>query len=311
MDNILSSALKTKINLPHGCKNGTCGACKCKKVTGSITYQEEASLLLSPEELADNYVLLCKAHASSDITLSIPEFKNKLPIKVLPSKIETLTKLGSVAILELRLPASQNFVYYPGQYIDILYNGSRRSYSIANYTDGSGRIELHIRYQKGGFFSEIVWNKLATQQILRFEGPLGSFKISDSQSPIIMACTGTGFAPIKAILEEMAATNSQREVKLIWGNYTVSDFYNLELLEKWRANLNFSWELCTSNEKAEGFYSGFITTYIKENYPNLNQYEMYTCGNSNMIDNLKELSITKLGLIQQNFFCDIFTPSAT
>ena len=307
---LLDSALAAKINLPHGCKNGGCGACKCKLTSGSVTHQEYEPSALSPQELADNTILLCKASATSDVVLDIPGFVNGFPIKTLPSKIESIEKIGSVAILKLKLPANQSFEFFAGQYIDLSHAGKNRSYSLANSPSATGIAELHIRYRPGGVFSEALWNDFKAGQIIRFKGPLGSFTLQDSAAPILMVCTGTGFAPLKSILEYMLTSNSKRKVHLIWGNFQPEDFYLTELLPMWQQHLDLSVTLCSNENTPADYYHGLVTEYIAQNYPDLSQYQVYACGNPGMIESLYNSAISELNLVKTNFFSDVFTPSA-
>jgi CDP-4-dehydro-6-deoxyglucose reductase len=307
-DTILEAALNAMINLPHSCKEGSCGACKCKATTGSYKYPDGFQpLSLNEQEITDGYVLTCKAHAQSDITLHLPDF-NGWPIKVLPAKIETLEKTASLAILTLTLPSNQKFDFYAGQYIDLNLNGITRSYSIANGPNDSGKLELHIRYRKGGALSEMLWNNVQPRQLVRLKGPLGSFTLNDSQTPLLLVCTGTGFAPVKSLLEYIRDKQIKRKIHLIWGNYGVEDFYLLDLLKKWQEQLDLSLDLCASAESHPGYYQGMVTEYIAEHYSDLSDYEVYACGNTAMIESLLHTTTT-LNLPREKFFSDSFTPS--
>jgi CDP-4-dehydro-6-deoxyglucose reductase len=309
-DNILSAALNAGINLPHSCKDGCCSACKCKMISGTVTHDKYSSSALSDDEVADNYILTCKSHATSDIVLDLPGFINGFPIKTLPAKIESLDKHGTVAIIKLKLPANQVFDFYAGQYIDILFDGKNRSYSLANSPTEIGILELHIRYREGGAFSEMVWNKLAANQILRFKGPLGSFTLQNkSEAPILMVCTGTGFAPIKSLIEYMIATKNSRQVTLVWGNYVPEDFYLTELISTWQQQLNLNVQLCSNERTPAGYFHGLVTEYVQQNFTDLSEYELYTCGHPGMIENLYNLASTELKLVKTNFHSDVFSPS--
>lgn len=309
-EDILSSALAAKINLPHGCKSGNCGACKCKITSGNIVYQDEShSEALSTQEIANGYALLCKAYATSDITIDIPGFTNTFPIRILPSKISSIDKVGTTAIVKLKLPAGQKFDFYAGQYIDIMYEGQNRSYSLANSPLDNRELELHIRYRPGGLFSEAVWNNLSVGNLVRFKGPLGSFTLQNTDKAIIMVCTGTGFAPIKSIIEEMISDNNRRKVHLIWGNFVQDDFYLTELLDIWQTKLNLEVSLCVNENPPLGYNQGLVTDFIIANYPDLSNHEVYACGNPKMIENLYELASKNLHLNPNSFFSDSFTPS--
>lgn len=309
-NNILAEALTAKINLPHGCKSGNCGACKCQVTNGDVTQEDNTNMaIFSQDEIDAGYVLLCKSHAHSDVTLNLPGFSNSHPIKTLPAKISSIDKSGTTAIVMLKLPAGQKFEFSAGQYIDILYEGQNRSYSLANYATDKNELELHIRYRKGGLFSEAVWSQLTVGSIVRFKGPLGSFTLSKNDKPIVMVCTGTGLAPVKAILEQMIATNNLRPVHLIWGNFTTEDFYLTELLAKWQEKLNLRVSLCVNENPPIGYHNGLVTDLIVNEYENLMDYEVYACGNPQMIQSLYQLATTQLNLSAGNFFSDSFTPS--
>lgn len=307
-ENILSAALNAKINLPHGCKSGNCGACKCKITAGEVEHEADTTSITA-EEFAAGYRLLCKAHAKSDTQIEIAGFINSFQIKTLPAKIATIDKIGTTAIVKLQLPAGQKFEFNAGQYIDIMYEGQNRSYSLANAVHANNQLELHIRYRPGGLFSEAIWNKLNAGGIVRFKGPLGGFALQESELPILLVCTGTGFAPIKAIAEHMIASNNKRQAHLIWGNFNVEDFYLLELLNEWQQKLNLKVSLCINENAPDGFKTGLVTDLIQTDYSDLSGYEVYACGNPQMITSMYELATTQLKLSAANFFSDSFTPS--
>ena len=309
-ENILDAALKQKLNLPHGCKNGGCGACKCKVVSGEIKLETYNKSVLTDEELDQGYTLLCKAHPQSEVILDIPNLLNSFPIKTLPAKVEKIEKMGDVAIITLKLPFNQTFGFYAGQYIEIMLHGKNRCYSIANNPNEESIVEIHVRYYSGGVFSEFVWNELKEKQILRFRGPLGSFQLSEHhEKPTIFICTGTGFAPVKAMIQDMAAKNINRNLHVYWGNRTVNDFYLLDELRNLQQKLNFKLTLCTSRESVDGFTNSYITNALINDFNNLHDYEIYACGNLKMIEDAYKLANKERGLDKNNFFSDAFTPS--
>lgn len=309
-ETILAAGLRNKLNLPHQCKNGVCGSCKCKVISGEITHADYNEKTLTPEELHEGYSLLCKAHAKTEVTLEIPNLLNSYPIKMLPAKVESLSKLGNVAVIKLKTPTNFPFQFHAGQYIDIMLNGKNRSYSVANSPTEPGTVELHVKYHASGVFSEFIWNEAREQSLLRFRGPLGNFYLRDTSKPIIFACTGTGFAPIKAIVESMIATNNQRQISLYWGNRICEDFYLLELAKSWSHKLNIKLNFYVSQGDAmEGFTQGRITNAILTDFTDLADYEVYACGNPAMTEEVFKLATTKLNLDPKNFLSDAFTPS--
>lgn len=308
-ETILAAGLNQKLNLPHSCKKGTCGACKCKIISGEVALEPYNSQVLSEEEKEQGYTLLCKAHAVTDVVVDLPNLLNAFPIRVLPAKVDSIQKINDLAIITLKLPANQQFGFHAGQYIDILLAGKNRSYSIASSPTNAGKLELHVRYHAGGVFAEFVWNELQEKQILRFRGPLGSFHLQDTNAPIILICTGAGFAPIKAILEDLVTKKDCRPIHLYWGNRTLEDFYLVELIKKWQQELNLTVRLCVSQAKAPGYSEGYVTQTLNQDFNDLSQYEVYACGNLNMIEDVYALATGKLHLAKENFFADAFTPS--
>ncbi len=309
-NNILNAALAANINLPHSCKNGECSSCLCKISNGDVELMQPYSKTsLTAEMIANGYTLACRAMPKTDVTLDMPGFSNNFPIKMLPTKIESIHKIGTVAIIKLKLPSNQEFQYVPGQYIDIMYEGKARSYSIANGKIKDGCIELHIRYHAEGFFSEIVWHKLAANQIIRIKGPMGSFKLHNCLGKVLLVCTGTGFAPIKAIVEKMIEDNDHRHITLVWGGASVEDFYLPEILLTWQSKLNITIQLCLDSTPLPNYYNGFVTDFIKENFINLSAHEVYACGNPAMIEALSKLA-SMLELDKQYFYSDSFTLSS-
>lgn len=308
-ETILANALTQKLNLPHGCKNGDCGACKCKVFSGDINLASYNKTVLTDQELDQGYTLLCRAYPLGDVILDIPHVLKGFPVRTLPSRVERIDKFNDMAILILKLPANQNFGFYAGQYVDILTNGKNRSYSIASSPTNANEIEIHVRYHTGGIFSEYVWNELQEKQILRFRGPLGNFQLSEGSLPILLVCTGTGFAPIKSILQYIEAANIKREIHVYWGNRMFADYYMLDLLYTLQEKLGFKLTLCLSGESRDGCKSGRVTKVIEDDFNDLTNYEVYACGNLTMIADLYKLCRQNLGLIQQNFFSDAFTPS--
>lgn len=309
-ETILMAGIRNKLNMPHQCKNGVCGSCKCKVISGTVKHDDYNEKTLSTEELHEGYSLLCKAHAVSDVVLDIPNLLNSFPIKMLPAKVESIKKFGEVAVIKLKTPSNIPFQFHSGQYIDIILNGKNRSYSVANAANDSGIVELHIKYHASGIFSEFVWNEAKEQSLLRFRGPLGNFYLRDTDKPIVFVCTGTGFAPIKSIIENMIATQNKRSISFYWGNRNVEDFYMLDLAKSWAGKLNIKINCCLSQGIHAGFNSGRVTDEILKDFDDLSNHEIYACGNPQMTEDVFNLATIKLGLDQKNFLSDAFTPSA-
>ena len=224
-ETILAAAIRSGVGLPYGCKDGACGSCKCKKLSGSVAHANHQAKALSADEEAAGFVLTCCARPLSDVVLESRQVTDEsaYPIKKMPVRVSTLEKKShDVMQVRLQLPAADTFRYHAGQYIEfILRDGARRAYSMANaphtQTTAAG-VELHIRHLPGGKFTDHVFGAMKEKEILRVEGPFGSFFLrEDSDKPIVLLASGTGFAPIKALLEHMQFKGITRPTTLYWG----------------------------------------------------------------------------------------------
>jgi CDP-4-dehydro-6-deoxyglucose reductase len=203
---VLEAALGAGLLLPHGCRDGACGACKGRVLEGSVDHGRHAAGALTAAERAEGMALFCCAKPLTDLIVRARTVSraDEIPVRKLPCRVQKLQRLADdVMVVDLKLPASENFTFRAGQYIDILLaDGQRRSFSIANAPHDGGHLELHVRRIDGGRFTGHVFEAMKEKEILRFEGPLGSFFLrEDSQRPIVMVAGGTGFAPIKGIVE--------------------------------------------------------------------------------------------------------------
>ena len=227
---VLEAALAAGLLLPHGCRDGACGACKGRVLEGEVEHAEHASGALSEAERAEGLALFCCARPRGDLVVQARSVTRAgdIQVKKLPCRVQKLERLAEdVMRIELKLPASENFAFRAGQYIDILLaDGQRRSFSIANAPHDAGHLELHVRRIDGGRFTGHVFETMIEKEILRFEGPLGSFFLrEDSTRPIVMVAGGTGFAPIKGIVEHAVHVGNSRPMVLYWGARQRNDLY--------------------------------------------------------------------------------------
>jgi CDP-4-dehydro-6-deoxyglucose reductase len=219
---VLAAGIRQGIGLPYGCKDGACGSCKCKLLSGSVQHGPHQDKALSAEDEAAGMVLTCCAIPKSDLTLESRQVTEigAFPIKKMPVRVTTMNRMSpDVMVVQLQLPANDTFAYRAGQYIEfMLRDGSRRSYSMANAPHLGPHIELHIRHMPGGKFTDHVFGAMKEKEILRVEGPYGSFYLrEDSQKPAIFLASGTGIAPIKSLVEHMRHKGITRPVALYWG----------------------------------------------------------------------------------------------
>ena len=320
---ILAAGIRQGIGLPYGCKDGACGSCKCKLLEGRVVHGPHQSKALNDVEEASGFILTCCGVAQTDLTLESRQVTElgALPIKRMPTRVLRLEqKSADVMLVTLQLPASEGFAYRAGQYIEfILRDGTRRSYSMANAPTGAGAtsatLELHIRHMPGGRFTDHVFATMLEKEILRVEGPFGSFFLrEDSSKPIVLLASGTGFAPVKALIERMQQQGVSRAATLYWGGRRPRDLY----MHDWmRAKLtempSLRYVPVVSDALPEDAWSGrtgLVHQAVLQDLPNLAGHQVYACGAPVVVESARRAYIGQAGLPEEEFFADAFTSEA-
>ena len=309
-DSILSGAQKENITLDHSCKTGRCQSCKAKVISGtSIATFDETGL--SDEDKSRGYILTCVRTPTSDLTLDVEDLSaySLEQIKTLPSKVDKITQLSTNVIeLQLRMPPNSSFRYLSGQYINIIKGDYKRSYSIAN-TNSNSNLVFFIKNYGGGKFSNYLFNEAKINDLLRIEGPIGTFFYRNTpKKNIIFLTTGTGIAPVKAILEQLNENNSEvkdKNIYLFFGGRTEEDLF-------WTPNFNnimvhFIPVLSRSTADWQGA-KGYVQDVVLSTAIDLSDSVLYACGSENMIRDSRVL-LTKNGLSEDVFYSDAFISS--
>lgn len=314
-ESILDAALRQGVSLPYGCRDGVCGACRAKVTEGPFDHGDTSEHALPQGERAHGFALLCRARAQGDLTVScrVEEADAPRP-RTLPCRVRQLTRPAEdVTILQLRLPASERFEFRPGQYLDILLgDGRRRSFSIANAPREDGTLELHIRHVPGGAFTERVFTSLKERDILRFEGPLGSFRLLADGRDIVLLAGGTGFAPVKAILEAAWQATETRPIRLYWGARNASGLYLDELARGWaasRAGFEYVPVLSEPDATWQG-RTGLVHEALMADLPDMSGATVYACGAPAMIAAARKDLTMHCRLPETCFLADAFTFSS-
>ncbi len=316
-ETLLGAALNAGFSLPYGCRNGACGACKGKVLAGSVDYGTHQDSALTHEDKLKGLALFCCAKATSDLTIEVKEVgaAKDIPIKTLPCRIERMEKLADdVMALWLKLPSNERLQFLPGQYLDfLLKDGKRRSFSLANSPEEDSLLELHIRHVPGGQFTDHVFGAMKAKDIMRISGPYGSFFLRDGEEsaakPAIFLAGGTGFAPIKSILQHAFHHAVAREFVLYWGAKTQPDLYLASLPKQWQQEQkNFRFVPVLSEPRAEDHWSGrtgFVHQAVLDDHADLSGYEVYACGAPPMIAAARRDFVAR-GLPEDAFFSDSF-----
>ncbi|WP_300751937.1 CDP-6-deoxy-delta-3,4-glucoseen reductase [Janthinobacterium sp.] len=318
-ETVLAAAIRAGVGLPYGCKNGACGSCKGKVVSGSVQHKAHQERALTPDEAAAGYSLFCCATTGADLVIEarVVAGSSDYPIKKMPSRVTTIEKVApDVVVLTLQLPAAERLNYRAGQYIEfMLRDGKRRSYSMANAPQDGGPVTLHIRHLPGGLFTDQVFSTLKERDILRFEGPMGTFFLrDDSNKPVVLLASGTGFAPLKAIVEHMIHTQSARPVTLYWGGRRPQDLYMDALCRQWALELpQFSYVPVISNAQEEDQWqgrTGFVHQAVMSDLPDLSGHQVYACGAPVMVEAARHDFVQQCQLPEDEFYADAFTTEA-
>ena len=314
---LLAAAIRQGIGLPYGCKDGACGSCKCKKLEGTVILGPHQSKALSPEEAANGFILTCCGVAHSDVVIESRQVTDEsaFPIKKMPTRVSSLAKAShDVIVVRLQLPVADLFKYHAGQYVEfLLRDGDRRAYSMANaphtQLENPG-VELHIRYMPGGKFTEHVFGAMKEKEIMRVEGPFGSFYLrEDSTKPMVLLASGTGFAPIKAVIEHMQFKGITRPAVLYWGGRRPADLYmNDWVLARVAEMPNLRYVPVVSDALPEDAWTGrtgFVHQAVLEDISDLSAHQVYACGAPIVVDSA-QLDYLAAGLPAEEFYADSF-----
>lgn len=311
---ILDAAMKAGVSLPYSCKTGRCNSCKCKVLNGSTsTIHDETGL--SAEEKANGWILNCVRTATSDLVIEVEDLGNvQLPAaKTFPCRINSIEEVSAdVRRITLRLPPSANFEFIAGQYIDIIGpNGLRRSYSLANGTLNDKTLELQIKQVRGGELSNYWFNEAKENDLLRLNGPLGTFFLRNIAGlDLVFLATGTGIAPVKAMLEALCNGNSQEKPKsitVVWGARKEEDLYIS--LKEFLDKIHYIPTLTRPSAAWQGS-QGYVQQVLLSHFDDFSNSAVYACGSETMIRDAKN-SLTSAGLPTNRFYSDAFVCSAT
>jgi len=293
-ESVLNAALRQGVMLPYSCKNGTCGSCKGRLESGEVHYPFHPPIALSREEIAEGGALLCQAEPIEDLVIHAREIEairdiqvRKMPARVIEKKLMS----HDVMRIRIKLPDAQRLQFLAGQYLEILVpDGKRRAFSIASAPQSEDIIELHIRHVEGGGYTGWVFDELKERDILRFEAPLGTFFVRNDkpERQMIMMGGGTGFAPLKSMIEDLLAHNDTRPLHLFWGARNGTELYMHEQVQQWAEqhdHIQYTPALSEpeADEQTDGF-TGLVHEAVLQQYPELAEFDIYMSGPPAMID---------------------------
>lgn len=311
-ETILDAALKAGIEMPYSCRKGVCGNCAAR-IDGSAFERGTVSAEATPP----GQELLCQCRPRADLGIAPsswrrlePGARKRLQLKVYRNTLAA----PDVSLLQLRLPVGQRAKFRAGQYLQIsLPDGQRRSYSMANPPHESDSVQLHVRHVAGGRFSAIVPD-LKPGDLLDVELPFGQVDIDpQAESPLLCVCGGTGFAPVKSLLDDLARRKSTRPVTLIWGARDRAGLYLLDHVSKWaRALPNWRFVVALEDETEAGALNAFhgrvdaAVRALADELPR--DGEVYCCGAPPMVSAVRAACADAMHLSAERFHADIFVP---
>lgn len=296
-ETLLAAALRANVRLAHDCQLGGCGTCRMQLIEGLVTY-EELPLALTPQEEAQGYALACQAMPASDLVISPACARTEMPPAARHLAVVDAIQPAGAAVthLSLQIPGTELLNYRPGQYMDVvLPDGTTRSFSMASMPRDN-RIDFQIRQIEGGYFTQGLLRRLQVGDTLHIELPLGSFHLhAEDYRPLLMVATGTGIAPIKAILESLMDDPDCPPVSLYWGGRTAADLFLLEEIRTWGERLydfNFVPVLSRADVTWQGRRS-YVQHAVTADFDDLSEHAIYLCGSPAMISSAKQEFISR------------------
>jgi CDP-4-dehydro-6-deoxyglucose reductase, E3 len=321
-ENVLAAGLAAGFMLPYNCRSGLCRTCKSHVVEGAVTYPDELHAhYLSMQERVNGISLLCQARPVSDLLVRTDEIigMDNVRPRTTPCRIIGIERIApDIITMRLRLPMNENVRFFPGQHLSFLLSGGRRRYySMANACTSAGvsAIELHIRQFPNGLLTDRLFGENVVGTIMQIELPLGSFFLrTDGTNPIIFMATGTGFAPIKAMMEHALTTGliKQRRISLYWGGRHRDDLYMYDLAQNWSnqyPHFNFFPVISRPDDVWTG-RTGYVQDHVLSDHADLSAFDIYACGSVAMVRGAREAFASRAGASPAQFFADEFLTAA-
>lgn len=321
-ETLLQGALRQGVMLPHNCGNGSCGSCRILCVSGDTHAPAAEARALSDAQRAEGFILACQAQPRSDLVLHSERVGHTavFPARTMPARVASLQRLAD-DVMQIRLQhAGAPLAFHAGQHVLLtLADGTARAYSLANApmsAQGASReLELHVRHMPQGRFSGQVFESMKARDMLKLSGPLGGFHLDESSNrPLIFLASGTGFAPIKAMLEHLAWRGLDRSVQVYWGGRRRADIYLMDWMrEHVQAHPGVRFHPVLSEATAQDAWTGragLVHRAVLEDCPDLSGHEVYACGAPVMVEAARQDFTAQAGLPASAFFADAFVASA-
>lgn len=314
-ETILAAALRHGYTLPYSCREGACGICKGRVMEGRVDHGNYLGATLTNAEKEAGMTLFCCARPESDLVIECHSAGkvSDIPVRIMPCRVRRMTRLADdVMALQLELPPGEQLRFAAGQHVAILPKDQKpRNFSLANAPHDNEFLELHIRRREGGVFTQHVFGEMKERDILRFKGPLGEFRLrEESGKPVIFVAGGTGFAPVKAMIEHALHIGLQRPMHLYWGGRRPADLYMMEQAKQWESHGVRFVPVLSEALPEDGWQgrAGLVHQAVLEDFADLSGHEVYACGTPAMVDAARLDFTAQRGLPEASFFSDAFAP---
>lgn len=314
---LLGTLMEEGIFIPSACGGrGSCGLCKVKVLSGAGQYLPTEIPWITDEEKKNNIRLSCQLKCKSDLNLEIPE--ELFSVRQFQTRVAELKDLThDIKQVTLELLDPKEIEFSAGQFIQFMVppyelteESVYRAYSIASAPSLKNRLELEIRLVPNGICTTYVHKFLKQGEKVTINGPYGDFYLRDTQRDIICIAGGSGMAPIKGILEDMADNGINRKTRYFFGARSLRDLFLVDrmrelesILPDFRFIPALSQPLPEDNWQGE---TGIITEVLSRHLKTGDNTEAYLCGSPGMIDACVK-TLTDKGIPENLIYYDKFS----
>ncbi len=315
-ETILEAALRNKVYLRYGCRNGGCGTCKVELVDGDVDLNV-SFYSLPPGERDKGIVLVCRSFPVDDCVIDVTRmdldsdrFHRGDSLREYRTTVEEVRVLtADIRAVRLRHEADNPMPFVAGQFVNVRVPGTEltRSYSMANPAADDDRIDLICKLLPGGRFSDWLTDDAASGSEVVVSGPFGAMAVRVSHREIVMAAGGSGLAPLLSMLAGLARKESKRVITLFFGARTAADLYATDEIEAIAAALpNFRYIPVLQDPPPDWSGAiGLVTDAISADRVSYEGCDTYLCGPPLMIDAAVAM-LTERGVRPQNVHFDAF-----
>ena len=302
-ESVLDALLREGVAVSYACKAGACGSCLMRALEGPVPSRAQIGLKESLK--ARGYLLACMCQPTADLSLELPGAEARLT-----AGIVSLAWL-SADVLRVRLACDAPFNYRAGQYVTLRRSdGLARSYSIASLPT-EHELELHVRRIATGRMSGWLATEAAPGGRVELFGPSGDcfYVAGRDEQPLLLVGTGTGLAPLYGIVRDALSSGHRGPIHLFHGAVRPAGLYlQADLARLASKSRNFVYTPTVIEEAQPGMVAGQIDQVVLSQYPKLNGWRGFVCGDTTLVQMLKK-KLFLAGMAFGEIHGDAFLPS--